>query len=118
LLTKRASPPRENYWFPPGGAIDLGETVEAGITREVLEETGVSISNLQYIRYLDVISKDNIGKIRFHYVVFIFSADYRSGTVKAMDDALEAKWVSIADIKAGILPIPEELLGILDRLGL
>ena len=118
LLTKRASPPKQFYWFPPGGAIDLGEAVEAGIKREVLEETGVNITNLQYIKYLDAITKDERGEIRFHYVVFMFRADFQGGTVTAMDDALEAKWIPITDIQARRIPIPEELLIILDEIGM
>jgi 8-oxo-dGTP diphosphatase len=35
---------RDNqHWEPPGGVLELEETVEAGVRREVLEETGVDI---------------------------------------------------------------------------
>lgn len=35
---------RDNgHWEPPGGILELGETIQEGLVREVLEETGVSV---------------------------------------------------------------------------
>ncbi|MFX1505192.1 MAG: NUDIX hydrolase [Promethearchaeota archaeon] len=113
LLTKRAAPPKALFWFPPGGAIDLGETVKEGLKREIYEETDISVRNLQFINYIDGITRDANNNVEFHFVVFMFEAEYVSGTIKAKDDALEVKWVSIEEIMSEVIPVPTELISIL-----
>jgi ADP-ribose pyrophosphatase len=117
LLTKRAAPPRQFFWSLPGGAIDLGETVEEGVTREVLEETSIYITNLRYTDYIDAIHRDENGVVVYHYVVLIYTADYLGGTIKANDDALDAKWVSLDEIISGKISITEQLVDVIKRMG-
>ncbi|UCE13492.1 MAG: NUDIX domain-containing protein [Candidatus Heimdallarchaeota archaeon] len=116
LLVKRAAPPKQNFWFPPGGAIDVGETVKSGLEREILEETNVTVKNMNFVDYIDGITQDTEGQILYHFVVFMFVADYLEGTIKAKDDALEVRWVSLEEIMTNALPVPKELITILERL--
>ncbi len=116
LLTKRAAPPKANYWFPPGGAIDLGETVESGLRREIREETNINVSNLNFLDYIDGITHDAENMILYHYIVFIFTADYLEGEVLADDDALDAQWFSSSDIIDERIPIPDELIRIIKEI--
>ena len=44
LLVRRANPPGEGMWSIPGGRVEPGETDEAAVTREVAEETGLSVT--------------------------------------------------------------------------
>lgn len=43
LLVHRAIPPLKNYWAPPAGHVELGESVTQAATRESKEETGVDV---------------------------------------------------------------------------
>ena len=116
LLTKRAAPPKANFWFPPGGAIDLGETVENGVLREIIEETDIQVTNLKFLDYIDGITRDVNGKVIYHFVVFMYVADYLKGKAKAKDDALDVKWISIKEIQSESIPVPKELISTLNKI--
>lgn len=49
LLIKRATVPFKGYWALPGGKVDVGETVEETVVREVKEETGVEVEIVEKI---------------------------------------------------------------------
>lgn len=48
LLVKRKLSPKKGFWDLPGGFIEFKETIETSIKREIKEELGVVITNLQY----------------------------------------------------------------------
>jgi ADP-ribose pyrophosphatase YjhB (NUDIX family) len=99
LLVRRANPPSQGEWSLPGGVLELGETLEAGVAREVLEETGVVVEPVVVIEVLDHIVHDEEGRheqdsrVRFHYVLIDFLCRPVNGTAIGGSDALEARWV-------------------------
>ena len=72
LLVRRAKAPLAGEWSLPGGAVELGETLEEAIVREVAEETGLRVMPLQVVKVFDHIDRDAEGGIRFHYVLVDF----------------------------------------------
>ena len=64
LLIQRGQVPLKGEWSLPGGALELGETLEEGVCREVLEETGLSIEPTRLIEVFDRISRDAEGRVR------------------------------------------------------
>ena len=72
LLVRRAKAPLAGEWSLPGGAVELGETLEEAIVREVAEETGLRVVPLQVVKVFDHIDRDGEGGIRFHYVLVDF----------------------------------------------
>jgi 8-oxo-dGTP diphosphatase len=98
LLVQRGVEPARGLWAIPGGGLKLGETLQQGAEREILEETGIVIRAGAPVFTCDSFERDEDGRIRFHYVIVDMSADYVSGDVKAADDAMEARWVSPAEI--------------------
>ncbi len=97
LLVKRKNAPGKNLWAIPGGSVRLGETLKQAVEREILEETRVRIKAREPVLTFDVIERDEKGKVRFHYVIVDFIADYISGDPAPADDALKAKWISETD---------------------
>ena len=93
LLIRRGRPPRLGEWSLPGGAQSVGETVQETARREVLEETGVSIQNPQFLEVVDSIIKDGDGRVKFHYTLIDYWANWESGTPEGADDAQYAEWV-------------------------
>lgn len=53
LLLRRARPPEVGHWSLPGGKVDLWETVEAAVRREVAEELGIVLGPLQLLCVVD-----------------------------------------------------------------
>jgi ADP-ribose pyrophosphatase YjhB (NUDIX family) len=94
LLVRRAHEPLKGQWSLPGGAVELGETLEEAICREVLEETGLVVQALDVVEAFDRISRDDAGRVRFHYVLidFLCRVTGEADSVVCATDALEGRW--------------------------
>lgn len=106
LMVERGRPPSQGMWALPGGLLDLGEPVRAGVAREVLEETGAEIEIVDLVDLFEPIHRDAAGRIRYHYVVIDFWAHYRGGDVAAADDVDDVAWVLVTNLDD--LPMEEE----------
>lgn len=98
LLIQRAKPPKTHSWSIPGGAQELGETIQQAAIREVQEETAITIENPVFLTVVDYIERDETSGIKHHYTLIDYAANYLSGTLKAGDDAMQAKWVPIEQL--------------------
>ncbi|RLE52109.1 MAG: NUDIX hydrolase [Candidatus Methanomethylicota archaeon] len=99
LLVRRAAPPGEGLWAIPGGLVRLGEKLKEAVKREVKEETGLEVEVEGLVDVFEVIVRDEVGNIKFHYVIVDYQAKVAGGKLKASTDALEVKWFSAEEIK-------------------
>ncbi len=93
LLIRRGRPPRLNEWSIPGGAVELGETLQEAVQREVQEECGLQVAVGEIVAAIDIIERDDAGRVQFHYVILDFAATRLAGDLAATSDAAEARWV-------------------------
>lgn len=101
LLVRRGRPPRQGQWGLPGGAQELGETVFEAAAREVLEETGLTVVPRTVLTTVDSVTRDEAGRVRFHYTLVEVLADCPGGgTPVTGDDADAAEWVPLAEAEA------------------
>jgi ADP-ribose pyrophosphatase YjhB (NUDIX family) len=98
LLERRGQPPAQGSWAIPGGLIELGETAEMAIRREVREECGIEIEVGPLLGLFEPILRDGDGRIRYHYTIIDFLAYFRGGELRPGDDAAEVRWVTPADL--------------------
>jgi len=87
-LVRRGRPPAYGEWSLPGGAVELGETVEEAVIREVSEEIGLEVEVLELVAILDRIFLDKEGQPQFHYVLLDFLCRKTGGTLLASSDAI------------------------------
>ena len=97
------------------GTLKLGESMRECAAREILVETGITIEVRDCIYVFDFIERDSKRKIKFHYVIVDFAADYVAGEPRGADDALEARWFSRKDL--GELQIAQNTLAALRTVG-
>jgi len=114
LLIRRGKPPLQGRWVVPGGTVELGETLEEAVVRELREETGLEVRPLALVTVFDRILRDD-GAVRYHYVIVDYWCERLSGTLHAGDDALEAAFVAPEELTAFQLP-PKALEVVLDGL--
>lgn len=94
LLVQRGQPPRRGQWGLPGGLLELGERLEAGVRREVREECGIDIDVIELVAAFEPIQCDDDGRVEYHYVVLDYWARHVSGEAVAADDAAAVAWVT------------------------
>lgn len=100
LLVKRAWPPRQGEWSLPGGQLELGESLTDGCRREVREETGIDVTVGPLVEVFDRVHRDEVGGIRYHFVIVDFLCAPAGGVLQAGDDAAEARWVAHGEVAA------------------
>ena len=111
LLVKRAHEPLKGEWSIPGGMLELGETLAAGVRREAREETGYDVEVGEVLEVFDRIVPDADGKTKYHYVLIDHLCRIVGGAECCGGDAAELRWISrdelatfpIADSAAHVL---------------
>jgi mutator protein MutT len=98
LLVKRQNEPLAGQWSLPGGMLELGETLEAGVAREILEETGLHVEVGRLVEVFDRILLDDEGGVRHHLVLVDYVCRVRAGVLQAATDVDAAIWASPADL--------------------
>src|SRR6266566_816324 len=96
LLIRRGSEPLRGEWSIPGGTLELGETLEEGVVRELLEETGIKVRVIEIIEVFDRIYADDgtivaqaQKKPRFHYVIVDYLCERIEGDPRAGSDVTD-----------------------------
>jgi len=103
LLIKRGKEPLRGRWVVPGGTVEVGETLEEALVREVREETGLTVRPLEVVLVFDRIEREG-DAVRYHYVIVDYLCEYVSGAPQAASDALEVAFVAREDLPGYALP--------------
>ena len=90
VLVKRRFEPLAGQWSIPGGAVEIGETLEACVAREMTEETGFIVEVGPVVEVLDRITRDDDGRVLYHFVLIDYLCWPIGGELRAGSDVAEA----------------------------
>jgi len=106
ILVERGRDPYKGKWVFPGGFMDFGETAENAAVREALEETGVQVEITEILGVYSAPDRDP----RSHHVSIVFIARQLEGEPVGGDDAADAKWYNLEDLRPGDLAFDHDLI--------
>jgi len=93
LIVRRARPPARGLYTLPGGGVELGETLEQAVIREVREETNLDIEPVALAGYRQAIARDGEGRVERHFVILPFAAHWIGGEISLNEELAEAHWL-------------------------
>jgi 8-oxo-dGTP diphosphatase len=98
VLIKRKFEPLAGQWSLPGGTLELGETLETGVAREILEETGLEVQVGPVVEVFDRILLDPDQRVRYHFVLIDYLCRPIGGTLAAGSDVADAVLASAGEL--------------------
>jgi 8-oxo-dGTP diphosphatase len=98
VLIRRRFEPLEGEWSLPGGGVEIGETLEAAVAREIQEETGLDVEVGPVIEVFDRITRDPDRRVRYHYVLVDYLCFPVGGELRAGSDVDAAVLVAPGEI--------------------
>jgi 8-oxo-dGTP diphosphatase len=113
LMAQRGKEPLKGWWSLPGGALELGESLEAAVRREVLEETSLEVEPIKLFEVFERIMRDAAGVPEYHYVLIDYVCRVTGGALFPGDDVCAVDWVRRRDLPS--LQITEGTLAVIER---
>ena len=106
LLIRRGAEPLRGQWSIPGGTLELGESLQEGVARELLEETGLHVQVLDLIEVFDRIYVEpalggggTLKNPKFHYVIVDYLCARISGVPRAASDVTDVAFAAEEDLE-------------------
>lgn len=90
LLTQ--SPKWGDYWVIPGGHVEIGEKSKEAVKREIKEETGLEVDNIEFMEFQDAFKPEGFYQEK-HFIFLDFMARVSGGEIKKSDEMVEYKWI-------------------------
>jgi ADP-ribose pyrophosphatase YjhB (NUDIX family) len=97
LLIRRGREPLKGAWSIPGGLLEQGEELAAGVRRELKEETGLDVKPLEVLAVFDRVFREG-PRVRYHYVIVDYACRLKGGRLRPASDVLDARWVRREDL--------------------
>jgi NAD+ diphosphatase len=97
LLLKRADDEffLPGKWEVPGGGVDVGETIEQGVRREVKEEAGIDVTVKDLFGYFEFVDGKGVQTVNLNFLC-VMDAEHADVDV-ALGEMQEAHWVALED---------------------
>ena len=111
LVERRKNDPAKGTLDLPGGFADMHETVEQGVAREVMEETGLEVTSLRYLFSLP--NSYHYSGVDIPTLDLFFSCQVKDTSVaQAADDAAEVMWIPVRELRPELFGLHSIRLGV------
>ena len=99
-----------NKYVVPGGHIELGERIEDALRREIKEETGLDIHDIEFLGWQEFVFDDAFWEKR-HFIFFDYVCRTDSTDVTLNAEAQEYVWIPLKDaLELALEPYTERTL--------
>ncbi|CCD85365.1 putative Nudix hydrolase family protein; putative ADP-ribose pyrophosphatase [Bradyrhizobium sp. ORS 285] len=99
MLVRRARSPAKGAYTLPGGRVEFGESLHDALAREVMEETGLSITIIGLAGWREVLPASYGGKGGDgHYVILPFAARWQAGEPVLNEELDDVLWRAPDDL--------------------
>jgi ADP-ribose pyrophosphatase YjhB (NUDIX family) len=99
FIARRARGPALGVWTMPGGMVEIGETLTEALTREILEETSMTIEPVALAGHREVVVRDDAGRVSRHFIILCFASRWVCGEPVLNDELDESRWIRPAELK-------------------
>ena len=100
LVVRRARNPALNLYTLPGGVVETGETLLQAVTREVREETALTIEPVGLAGHREAIVRDAQDRVERHFVILCFAARWLAGEPVLNEELDDARWLDPAELSS------------------
>lgn len=91
LLIRRGHEPNRGKWAVPGGKVEMFESIQDAVKREVMEETGLQVEVRRLLAIVELMEGG------FHYVILDFEAEMTGGSPRPSTDADELRFFTLEE---------------------
>ena len=98
LVVRRAKEPARGTLDLPGGFCDMQETVEEGMRREIKEETGLDVGQMEYLFSSPNVYQYSGMGVHTLDMDFLVRVHGDVPIVRAADDAADARWMPLGQV--------------------
>lgn len=114
LVTTRANDPAKGTFDLPGGFVDMYETGEEAVIREVKEETNLDVKEVKYL--YSTVNIYNYSDFDVHTLDLVYSCKVdNTDNMKAADDVAELRFIKIDELNPELFGL-HSVKGIIDRI--
>lgn len=97
-MLRRALQPNRGMWAFPGGLVEIGESLQDAILREVKEEVGIDVKLEGLLDAVSDVHLDDEGKVRYHYVIVDYVASPLSTKLVLNGESSSCGWFSPSSV--------------------